>query len=196
MVWTHGAPALQQFLNTLNEHNSTIKFTANWSSEEVTFLDTRVYIKGLNIETDLYVKPTDTHQYLHIESCHPQHCKYSILYSQALRLHRICSAQENLLKRCEELKEHLSRRGYPDTKELLKSEIQWAISTPREDSLQLRHREKSDCVPLTVTYHPNLPSLRHATRRTHSILQPSEYDSCQSYVSSVSTSTSCLCVTK
>ena len=37
----------------------SIKFTANWSIEEVTFLDTRVYLKNNCLETDLHTKPTD-----------------------------------------------------------------------------------------------------------------------------------------
>ena len=39
---------------------------------------------------DLYVKPTDTHQYLHSSSCNPFHCKKEIHYRQTLRLNRIC----------------------------------------------------------------------------------------------------------
>ena len=47
--------------------------------------------KGNQLVTDLYVKPTDTHQYLHASSCHVSHCKKSMPFSQALRLNRICS---------------------------------------------------------------------------------------------------------
>ena len=36
-----------------------------------------------------YIKPADTHQYLHASSCHVYHSKKSIPYSQALRLNRI-----------------------------------------------------------------------------------------------------------
>ena len=53
----------------------TIKFTADWSYSSVNFLDVKVIMKGGKIITDLYVKPTDTHQYLDSSSCHPYHCK-------------------------------------------------------------------------------------------------------------------------
>ena len=36
--------------------------------------------------TDLFVKTTDTHQFLDPTSCHPHHCRKGIPYSQALRL--------------------------------------------------------------------------------------------------------------
>jgi hypothetical protein len=46
------------------------------------------------MSTDIYNKPTDTHQYLSPQSCHPQHCTNSIPYSQALRIKRICSNEQ------------------------------------------------------------------------------------------------------
>ena len=52
----------------------------------VSFLDTTVILDGTILHTDLYTKPTDTHQYFLPSSCHPGHCTNSIPYSQALRL--------------------------------------------------------------------------------------------------------------
>ena len=59
--------------------------------------------KGNQRVTDLYVKPTDTHQYLYASWCHVSHCKKSILFSQALHLNRICSENAFFDKRCNEL---------------------------------------------------------------------------------------------
>ena len=53
--------------------------------------------------TDLFVKPTDTHQYLDPSSSHLYRCKKGLPYSQALRLSRICSDNENFNKRCNNL---------------------------------------------------------------------------------------------
>ena len=41
------------------------------------------------LSTDLYVKPTDTHQFLLSSSCHPRHVMNSGVYSQALRIKRM-----------------------------------------------------------------------------------------------------------
>ena len=76
-----------------------------------------VSIKDGLIETVLYAKPTDKHQYLLISSCHPQHTKRSIPYSLALRLRRICSNDDNYIMRTTELIDYLVRRGY-DTENL------------------------------------------------------------------------------
>ena len=66
--------------------------------------------KGNQLVTDLYVKPTDTHQYLHASSCHASsHCKKSMSFGQALRLNRICS--ENVFFD-NELEVWVKERGY------------------------------------------------------------------------------------
>ena len=66
-------PALDCFLHELNSFHPTISFTFSISDIDGVFLDARVYIKAVNWESDLYVKLTDRHQYLHQESCHPPH---------------------------------------------------------------------------------------------------------------------------
>ena len=45
-IWTHREQQLQTFPWELNHQHASIKFTACWSTEEVSFLDTRVYIKN------------------------------------------------------------------------------------------------------------------------------------------------------
>ena len=64
----------------------TTNFTADWSKTSINVLDVTVSIAEDVIEADLYVKPTDSHQYLLSFSCHPFCCKKFIPYSHALRL--------------------------------------------------------------------------------------------------------------
>ena len=86
-IWEHGKEKLKEFADVLNKKHSTIKFTAEWSKTQINFLDVTVYLENGKINIDLYVKPTDTPQYLHSSSCHPYncHCKKGIPYSQTLR---------------------------------------------------------------------------------------------------------------
>ena len=64
-IWEHSEEKLRNFIETLNEIHPTIKFTAEWSQKSINFLDVTVSLIDGQIETDLYVKPTDSHQYLH-----------------------------------------------------------------------------------------------------------------------------------
>ena len=103
-IWECGQDNLETFLRQINTFHTTIKFTAEWSTDRVPFLDTTVILDEGTIHTDLYTKPTDTHQYLSPESCHPRYCSTSIPYSQSLRIRRICSREEDFRRRTGELK--------------------------------------------------------------------------------------------
>ena len=103
IMWEHGEEELEKFLEILNCYHPTIKFTAEYSRAKIDFLDVTVIKKGTQLVTDLYIKQTDTHQYLHASSFHVSHCEKSIPFSQALRLNRICSENAFFDKRCNEL---------------------------------------------------------------------------------------------
>ena len=66
-----------------------------------------------SVWTDLYSKPTDSHNYHRFESSHPRHCMQGLPYSQFLRVRWICSREEDFVRHCENLRTHFIRRGYP-----------------------------------------------------------------------------------
>ena len=90
-IWKHREDSSKKFIEALNACHPTMKFTAEWSKEEINFLDVNVRLQNRQLETDLHIKPTDTHHFLDSTSCHSYHYKKSIPYSQALRYNRICS---------------------------------------------------------------------------------------------------------
>ena len=94
-VWTHGEESLQQFLEHLNDFHRSLRFTSEISAHHVNFLDVIVKLQKNEVLTDLYCKKTDCHQYLHYDSCHPEHMKKSSVHSQGLRIKRLCSDSEN-----------------------------------------------------------------------------------------------------
>ena len=120
----------------LNKKHPTTKFTGECSKTQINFLDVTVYLEDRKIKTDLYVKPTDTHQYLHSSSCHPYHCKKGIPYSQTLRLNRICSDSTSF-DRCNDLERWLLERGYKE-KEVRKQVLR--VRTFCRDDLLNRER--------------------------------------------------------
>ena len=69
LIWEHGKKSLRLFSEK----------TADWSYSSINFTGVMVIMKDGKIITGLYVKPTDTHQYLDSSSCHPHHCKKSTL---------------------------------------------------------------------------------------------------------------------
>ena len=53
------------------------------SATEINFLGVTVTKVGNKLETDLYCKPSDRHQYLHNQSCHVM-CKNDLLHTDRL----------------------------------------------------------------------------------------------------------------
>ena len=58
--------------------NHTIKVNAEYSKEEVNFLDLNVKLVDGEVKTDLFVKATDTHQFLDTTSSQPYDGKKGI----------------------------------------------------------------------------------------------------------------------
>ena len=108
-----GKEQLNLFLEDLNAFHPNLKFTYETSLNTVDFLDLKVSLKGGGIFTDLHNKPTDSHQFLHYKSSHPSHIKNSITYSQALRISRLCSSQNDFNAHISNLKDWFMARDYP-----------------------------------------------------------------------------------
>ena len=171
-IWPHGENSLVEFVALINSYHPTIQFTAEWSNRSIAFLDVTVTLEEGRLTTDLFTKPTDTHQYLHSSSCHPAHCKSTIAYSQALRLRRICSNGDTYLRRAQELKEHLVNRRYKRVK--IQQQIDRATSVSRTEALAMSEINNEERVPLVVTYHPQLPCLGKILREHLPTLHVSE----------------------
>ena len=117
------------------------------------FLDLKVKLLEGKIKTDLYIKETDRHQYLHYSSSHPNHTKRSIVFSQALRMKRICSEEEDFKTHIAEMKSWFQKRAYADKiidKELVK--------------VSFSYRGSKKGIPFVVTYHPLLQELSNIIR--------------------------------
>ena len=92
----------------MNEKHATIKFNAEWSQTLANFLDITVSNKGGKVTTDSYVKPRDSHQYLHSSSCHTCHCKKRIPYIEALNLN---SDPNSFDRRCNDIEKWLIEKS-------------------------------------------------------------------------------------
>ena len=87
---------VNKFLRDLNELHPYLNFTYEKSQEKIKFLHLVIKLTDGKIVTDLYCKSTDSHQYLHYDSCDAEHIKRSIVFSKILWLTRICSQKSDL----------------------------------------------------------------------------------------------------
>ena len=154
---------LDKFLEDLNKFHPHLRFTYEKSREKISFLDIVIKIKEGKITSNLYCKPTDDHQYLHYDSCHAEHIKRSMVFSQTLQLKRICSEKRDLDSNVENLSEWFRKRGYPE--QLIKNQVDRALQFASNNSANRSKQEKETGIPLVTTYHPRLKDLSSFIKR-------------------------------
>ena len=113
------------FVNILQSMDPHIKFTIEnaeivsndqgLSLQHLNFLDIMVILHpNRDIETDIYYKDTNCHEYLNFDSHHPYHIKENVPYNLAKRIIVFCSDQTTEHRRLQELKSWLLNCNYPE----------------------------------------------------------------------------------
>ena len=107
------------FLDLLNDLHPDINFTMEKGvahtrfSVKLNFLDITIILhQDGRIETDIYYKDTNTHDYLDYHSSHPKHVKDNIPFTLAKKIHVFCSDPVTEDNRLEELRQHLLKCNY------------------------------------------------------------------------------------
>jgi hypothetical protein len=103
---------LVNWLNSLMPGVVKLKF--EFSFTRIIFLDLEIFIEDGRLKTDLHTKPTNKQLYLDFTSNHPDHCKRSIPYSQALRVIEKCSNTTDRDGQLEILRNKFQERSYPN----------------------------------------------------------------------------------
>lgn len=89
-------------------------------------------LNPLGTQVVLFAKPTDTHQFVDATSYHCDHCKKGIPYSQALRVNRIYSDDENSDKWCNDFEQRKSFQQKIDNKADIKNFQTFQNLSPQE----------------------------------------------------------------
>ena len=119
--------------------------------------------------TDLFVKPTNMHQFLDSSSSHPYHCKKEI--ALALRLNRIYSDNKSFDEHCNDLEGWLMERGYNGN--MIRKQILRAQGYSRKDLLESENAETSNPkLMLNSTYFQVFQSIRNILQELHLLLAP------------------------
>ena len=142
-ISTHGEEKLKFFLNDLNKYHPNI----NFNHESNSLLDNK-------LPTYLCIKPRERDQYLHYSSSHSDHTKKSIIYSQTLRLNKICSVEADFMQHKKEMKTWFLKRRYSEN--IINREME---KVKFEKQLFNSRRVVTKGVPLVIMYHPLLKSV-------------------------------------
>lgn len=147
------------FLSILNEMDNSIVFTLEESEtvlfknrevEKLNFLDLSVMVdKDGTTYTDVYYKPTNSHDYLHFDSFHPKHTLQNIPFCLAKRIVVFCSDGDIMEERLSELKRLLILCKYPEKiieKGIFNARIQGPAppKTDKNNIIAYTHRNMSN----------------------------------------------------
>ena len=111
---------------------------------------------------------TDAHQYLHFSFSHPDYIKRSIIYSQGLRLAKICTFENDVLRHRDEMKSWFQRRGYPE--DVINTEIKKVTFNGNSS----KSNNKNKGVPFVLTYYLLLKKINYIIRKHIHLLYMNE----------------------
>ena len=148
-----------------------IKFTYTFSTEKIEFLDLEISIENGNLETDLYIKPSNLQLYLNYFSNNPEHCKVGLIYSLALRIIERCSKNESRDKHLENLKSKLMLKNYPEN--LITKQFERAKCEDRKTLIYKQRPQKKQNdkkVRLIFTHNTSNPPIHRWVRESRKLL--------------------------
>ena len=110
---------LNNFVDQINTLHPTLKFTAEASFTEVSYLDILIF-KGNRfansryLDTRTYTKPCETFQYLSRNSSHPKSCLKGFIKGETLRHLRLCNNRSDFNGKVNFFKKKLLERDYSE----------------------------------------------------------------------------------
>ena len=175
-IWTHGPESFQLFIefaqtySTRKNMNSKLKYEVHHSNDQVNFLDVTVKVDNGFLSTTVYSKPTDSHVYLNVNSCHPEHVIKNIPKGQFTRLRRICSDTVDFMQHSNIYTQYFINQGY--NKQHLNQLAKEISKLSRDDLLQNKTKKQKDQTTIFVTtWHPKLKKLSSVLLKHFHLLQ-------------------------
>ena len=136
---------------------------------------------------DPYCKLTNCNQYLHHNSCNPQHIKKSSVYSQRLCTKNLCPEETSLTNNLKNLRSLFCNRSYSEI--MVEENLRRTKNRTRDELLFADSCVGKDFgVPIIVTYHPHLNGLNKANQTSRLAFIPAPFVSfhktrnCQSHL--------------
>ncbi|XP_047468584.1 uncharacterized protein LOC125024855, partial [Penaeus chinensis] len=146
---------LQEYYRELNQFHPDLKFTVEFDKNRLPFLDTMVYVdKDGFLQTTVFHKPSNTHQYLHFHSSHHPNLKKSLPFSQGIRVKRIVSDPDLLEGALKEMVNFFRERGYSE--KILKEAMVRLEGIPRDTLLHVKEKELLNRIIFPMLYSQNI----------------------------------------
>ena len=151
-IFTGTDTDLTNLMTQMNAQHPKIKYTFEYSTQSIAFLDVQLYIDNdRKLRTRLHKKPTDCNSLLHYKSYHPLHTKESVIYSQALRYNMLNYKDTDLTQNLYELTRTLLIRDYP--LQFINKIVKKALTHTQQELINKeRPSNTSKILPFITTY--------------------------------------------
>ena len=159
LLYTGTKDELLGLVARLNKIHPFLKFTADFSYTEVTYLDLKIFkgprfIKEHRLDTKIHTKTTETFQYLERSSAHPLATFKGFIKGEVIRYARLCNSETDFLEKRNSFTEKLLLRNY--TREEVASASKGINHELRAQYIM--NKPKCNLLPLVflITYTPHV----------------------------------------
>lgn len=157
----------QEFI-ALSQENYGLEWIFTERGPSIDFMDLTITISGDRFKTSLYEKPMALYLYLPPHSCHAPGVRTGLINGEILRIHRLCTDEDDIVARVRTFFRRMRRRGHQprDILPLFKKGRANALrflATSEEDRLAQRAQAQTAAarrVYFHVEYHPQSPPAR------------------------------------
>jgi len=158
-IWQGSINRLHEFLDLLNSICSSINFTMEIGYDKLCFLDVEISKVNNKLTTTVYSKPTNSHMYLHGQSCHPSSSINGISIGVATRLRRICSSDDEFDTKAKEYKGFLAARNHKPA--VISQAFDSVRNIPREEVRNTKTTTTQiSKVIISTEFNPRGPNIR------------------------------------
>ena len=172
IFWRKSFGPIEKFVNILNSLNTDIHFTYDTSDIGLPFLNVYLYIENNKLLTDVFYKPTDSHDYLPFNSCHPRHIKINIPKTLARIICTIVDDPMRKLFRLRELKTWLLKAGYPF--HLINNGFKQILQIDQAILRTKTVQKSTNILPFVQTHNPRNPDVYEIIVKAFNFLLTSE----------------------
>ena len=172
MIWKKSFGEVHGFISILNSLDENLKFTFESSEQSISFLNLFIYKDEGKIQTDVFYKDTDSHDYLPFNSCHPRHTKKNIPFTLSRMICSIVTDPTRREFRLQELETWLLKAGYPMG--LIKSAAKKFIDVDPNTLWEKVVHENDDLLVFVQTNNPRNPKIYGELLKTINFLKSTQ----------------------
>ncbi|XP_078361337.1 uncharacterized protein LOC144645655 [Oculina patagonica] len=165
------------FLQVLNNCHPSVNFTMETEKDRVLpFLGMQLLNRAPNIETKVYIKPTNTGLLLHYQSHVDIRYKRGLLKTMLDRAYRLSSCWTYFSEECDRLKALFSRLKYPE--QLINTTVRCFVSSKTEDRQPIPATGESPTVRIVLPFKDQdsadfvRKQLNDLSHKTRTVIQP------------------------